>query len=369
MLIKDQLKKILSDLIPLQMESIIDSQIKTKYDRQVLKKTSVFVQQITKLNEQIAFIESLIPKLARSPVVITDDEQIFLIRLFLASKLSVPDSMVSILDEYLKNIGLIWDIIQVSLYRYFSVHFSIKNIVVRVYLFQQGLAHEFYEHTYSGNFNFSVKSGKKKEFTEYKKKRMDYAKEHCIQCRDIFHSMSSDIVDKFEQLKKDFLKCSAQFKLIFDCSSIDDFIFHPEQDYDSLNSLLASLLAFELKFLSVKEKFIGFDSKFHNFLKETNEVIEPILEKNYEYEMRDCGDSCYSMDKIPYRTPFDDIRALIDTLNAVLLKRCEAKCDCQTYISCQRYYPQQIVHKLVILTPEMKQKICKCSAELGKYLE
>ena len=372
--INDQLEKILSNLISLQMKSIIDSQMKTEYDRQVSEKTSGLVQQIRRLTDQIAFIESLIQKLTLSPVEeITGDEQTFLIRLFLASKLSVPDSMVSILDEYLKNIRLMSNTILLSLYRFIRVHFWLQEFVVRVFLCQTGQEREFYETTYSGFITFSVKNGKKEDFNRLTEKLMDGAKKHCIEYRDTFQSMISAL--EFEQLKSDFLECSAQFaKRISGFSSIDDFIFDGEKDSDSLNSLLASLLAFESKFLSQKEKSTVFDREFHKFLKETKDTLEAIFGMHSDSETSSFGDSHKLWESYNYDQPFHEIKTLIETTKSVLFKKCQKDCDCQppthAYDPRQRRLPQhQIVHKLIVLTPEMELEIGQCSAKLQKFLE
>ena len=368
-LFKDQLKKILSDLIPLQMESIINLEKELEYKQQVLEKTSELVQQITRLNEQIAFIESLIKKLALSPVEITGDEQTFLIRLFLSSKLSVPDSMVSILDEYLKNIGLMSNTILLSLYRYIRVHFWLQHFVVRVYLFQKGQERKFYEKTYPNFISFNVKSEEKGEYNKIMEERIHEAKKQSIQYRDTFQSMISAL--EFEKLKLDFLECSAQFaKRISGFSSIDEFIFDGEKDLDSLNSLFASLLVIESKFISEKEKFMEFDRKFRTFLKETKDTLQSIFDMNEDSETTSLADStqCW-INRCEYKQPFADIRDLIETTKSVLFKKCYEDCDCKTRTSSYDYRPQQIVHKLIVLTPEMELKIDQCSAKLPKFLE
>lgn len=372
--IEGKLEKILSDLIPLQMKSIIDSQMKIVYDQQVSEKTSELIKQIRRLNEQIAFIESLIQKLALSPIEeITGDEQTFLIRLFLTSKLSVPDSMVSILDEYLKNIGLMSNTILLSLYRFIRVHFWLQEFVVRVFLCQTRQEREFYETTYSGFVTFNVKSEKKGECKQLTEELMNDAKKHCIQYSDKFQSMISAL--EIEQLKSDFLECSAQFaKQILGFSSIDDFIFHREQDSDSLKSLLASLLVFESKFLSEKEKITVFDGEFHTFLKETKDTLQSIFEMHSNSETSSFEDSYELWESYNYDQQFPEIKILIETTKSVLFKKCQKDCDCQppthAYDPRQRGLPQhQIVHKLIVLTPEMELEIGQCSAKLQKFLE
>jgi len=366
--IEEQIEKILVKLIPLQRESITNPEKKSDYNIQVSEKTSELVQQVTRLNEQIAFIESLIQKLALSPVEITGDEQTFLIRLFLASKLSVPDSMVSILDEYLKNIGLMSNTILLSLYRYIRVHFWLQHFVVRVFLFQARKEREFYKKTPFGFLSFDVKSEKEGECNKIMEELIHEAKKQSIQYRDTFQSMISAL--EFEQLKSGFLECSAQFaKLISDFSSIDDFIFDGEKDLDSLNSLFASLLVFESKFISEKEKFIEFDRKFRTFLKETKDTLQSIFDMHSNSETSLFGESNDLWGSYNYKQPFADIRDLIETTKSVLFKKCYEDCDCQTRTSSYYYRPQQIVHKLIVLTPEMELKIDQWSAELPKFLE
>lgn len=370
--INGQLEKILSDLISLQMKSIIDSQMKTEYDRQVSEKTSGLVQQIRRLTDQIAFIESLIQKLALSPVEITGDEQTFLIRLFLASKLSVPDSMVSTLDKYLKNIGLMWNTILLSLYRFIRVHFWLQEFVVRVFLFRLRQEKDFYDATYLGHVTFDVKRGKREEFKELTEKLMDNAKKQSIEYRDTFQSMISEF--EIEQLKSDFLECSAQFgKQNIYFSSIDDFIFDGKKDSDSLNPLLDSLLAFESKFLSQKEKFTVFDREFHKFLKETEDTLQAIFGMHSDSETRSFGDSHEHWGGYKYDQPFPEIKTLIKTMKDVLLNKCQKDCDCQPVTNpydprLRRSSNVQIVHKPVVLTPEMEQQISECSSNLNKYL-
>jgi hypothetical protein len=372
-LIEGKLKNILSDLIPLQVKSLISLQMKIEYEKQVSEKTSELLQQVTRLNEQIAFIESLIQKLALSSVEITGDEQTFLIRLFLASKLSDPDSMVSILDGYLKNIGLMWNTILLSLYRYNRVHFWLQRFVVRVFLFQKGIEKEFYERAYFGFVTFDVKSEKEEKYNKLMKELIDDAKKKSSQYRDTFQSTISAL--EFEQLKSDFIECSAQFaKLISDFSSIDDFIFDGEKDLNSLNLLLDSLLAFESKFLSEKEKFSVFDREFDKFQKETENTLEAIFGMDKDSDTSHFGDSQELWRNYKYDQPFADIKALIETTKGVLFKKCQKDCDCQPITN--PYDPRigrdrrhQIVHKPVVLTPEMEKQICDVSANLQKLLE
>jgi len=316
----------------------------------------------------------LIQKLSPSPVEeITGDEQTFLIRLYLASKLSDPDSMVSILDGYLKNIRLMWNTILLSLYRYNRVHFYLQRSVVRVFLFQARKEREFYETTYSGFVTFDVKSEKEGKYNEIMKELIDHAKKESIQYRDTFQSTISAL--EFEQLKSDFLECSPQFaKLISDFSSIDDFIFDGEKELNSLNLLLDSLLAFESKFLSEKEKFTVFDREFHNFQKETENTLEAIFGMDSDSETSSFGDSHERWVRYKYDQPFADIKALIETTKGVLFKKCQKDCDCQPITNPYDHRlgqdrRHQIVHKPVILTLEMEKQICDFSANLQKLLK
>ena len=375
--IDQEVENILSRLITLQKELLInpDEKKTEEYKEQILKKTSEPVKQIRRLNQQITFIESLIQKLAPSPVEeITDDEQTFLIRLFLASKLSDPDSMVSTLDKYLKNIGLMWNTIILSLYRYIRVYSDLPNCVVRVFLFQQGIEKEFYKLAYRdyGNSTFDLKEEKKEEFEKHKKELIYGAKIQSIQYRDIFQLMISEIVPEFEKLKLDFLECSSQFEeLISGFSSIDDFIFDSDKDLDSLNRLLDSLLAFESKFLSKKENFTIFDREFHKFQKETEYIIQSIFGMDIDSKTSHYGGEY--QDSYEYDEPFANIKFLIETTNGVLLEKCQKDCDCQPRTSNWNYSPiipeHRIVHKPVILTPEIEQQISEIPEKLQKLLE
>jgi hypothetical protein len=374
--IEQELEKIFIKLIPLLIESLTNREKKDEYERQVLEKTSGLVQQIQRLTDQIAFIESLIQKLAQSPVEeIADDEQTFLIRLFLASKLSDPDSVIATLDGYLKNIGLMWNTIVLSLYRYIRVHLQLQNFVVRVFLFGLRQEKDFYETTSSGFVKFNVKSEKKIACKEIMDELIDDAKKESIEYRDTFQSMIYEFEIEHEQLKSYFLECSAQFVELISCfSSIDDFIFDGKKDSDSLNPLLDSLLAFESKFLSQKEKFTVFDRKFDKFLKETEDTLQAIFEMDSDSETSRFGDSHEHWESYKYDQPFPEIKTLIETTKGVLLNKCQKDCDCQPVTNLydprlKRSPHDPIVHKLVVLTPEMEQEISQRSLELNQILE
>jgi hypothetical protein len=225
---------------------------------------------------KIAFIESLIQKLALEIFEeLTCHEQSFLIRLFIASKLSVSDSTVSILDEKLNDIKLVKMLIQLLLYRYIRIHFYLQNSVARIYLCNTHQEYTFYIVEYS-SLLFEVKRDKRDDFDRIIKSLMHNVYIDYTRYNEKFEGLISAF--EIEQLKSHFLELSAQFeKKCSTFSSIDDFIFHGEKDSDSLNSLLASLIEFESKFLYENEKIIVFKRKFDKFQKKTEEVLEDIF--------------------------------------------------------------------------------------------
>jgi hypothetical protein len=310
------------------------------------------------INDQIAFIESLIQKLALEIVEekITSHEKSFLICLFIELKRNELKTNVPILDEYQKKIELMLEIVNISLYRYISIHKFLAFIVVR--RDNQNL----YETTWPSGVSWDVKLESKKEFYGLLGKVGIDAKEDCTDYRDYFRNLISKF--EFTQLQSELLEFSAQFeKFRPTFSSTDD----DAQDLDSLTSLLALLLEFESKFLSEKEKFLFFEKKFKDFQKQTQAVLQEILDKDYEYEMRGCGDSEFRMRNTPYTVPFAEIRILIETMNAVLSNECQKDCGCHFPNSV--WSSPQFTHKPIVLTPEMKQKIGQCSAELKELLE
>jgi hypothetical protein len=174
------------------------------------------------------------------------------------------------------------------------------------------------------------------------------SKTYCVKHSNSFRDSSSDFV--FDEL-------SAVFDIIcLGFYSIDT------RDLNSLNSLLELLLAFESKFLSEKEKFDVFGRQFKSFQKETQRVLQRIIDSHSDYVMRYCGDSKGRMENTPYTEPFAEMRRLIETMNAVLSNECQKECDCRF----PTYYrlSSQIHHKRIVLTPEMEKQIRRYSAEL-----
>lgn len=313
-----------------------------------------FLNELLEKKEQIAFIGSLIQKLDSEIVEeeLTHSEQSFLICLFIESKFHELNLYVPILDEYQKKIELMLKIVDIFLYRYIRIHEYLAFIVVR----RDNPI--LYKTTWPSGVSWDVKPESKKEYVILYEQVVVDAKNVCTNHRDYFRNLISQF--EFRQLQSEFPEFSAQLEK--NCpafSSIDD-----EQDLDSL---LALLLEFESKFLSEKEKFLFFQRQFKDFQKQTQAVLQEILDKNYEYKMRDCGDSEFLMMNTPYTEPFAEIRILIETMNAVLSKECQKDCGC--HLPNSFWSSRQFTHKRIGLTPEMNQKIGQHSEEFEKLLK
>ena len=317
-----------------------------------------FLNELLEKKEQIAFIGSLIQKLDSEIVEeeLTHSEQSFLICLFIESKFHELNLYVPILDEYQKKIELMLKIVDIFLYRYIRIHEYLAFIVVR------RDNPNLYKKTWPSGVSWDVNPDSKEKYYELLGKVGIEAKAVCTNHRDYFRNLISEC--KFTQLQSEFKEFSAQFEKIRPTfSSTDD----GAQDLDSLTSLLALLLEFESKFLSEKKKFLFFEKEFKDFQKQTQAVLQEILDKDYEYKMRDCGDSVFCMMNTPYTEPFAEIRILIETMNAVLSKECQKDCGC--HLPKSFWSSPQFPHKPIVLTPEMEQKIGQHSAELKELLE
>ena len=102
-----------------------------------LKDNEKLLMELLKTNkgqENLAFIESLIQKLAHAKSIeeLREDEQSFLICLFIESKITEINSNISILNEYPKKIELMLKIVDVYLWRYYSILNELAYIVVRL---------------------------------------------------------------------------------------------------------------------------------------------------------------------------------------------------------------------------------------------
>lgn len=294
--------------------------------------------------EKLLFIE-LIQKLAREIVEeMTKEEQSFLIRLFIESKIN---ELKLIIHKCPKKIELMLKIIDVSLLRYNYIFNKLADIVVRLN------NSELYTPIWPSDFSWEVKKEKKREYYELLGEVGDDSKTDCAEHRNYFRDLSSDFV--FEELYAELDIIRLAFY------SIDT------RDLNSLNSLLELLLAFESKFLSEKEKFDVFERKFKSFQKETKDVLEQIINSHYQYEMKYCGDSPYCMENTPYTEPLADMRILIETMNAVLSNECQKDCDC--HLPKTHWSSSQFTHKPIVLTPELVEQIVQHSAELKELLK
>jgi hypothetical protein len=275
-------------------------------------------------------IQKLAPEIVEEELA--HNEQSFLICLFIESKRNELKTNVPILDEYRKKIELILKIVDVSLLRYDSIFNELAYIVVR--LNNPGL----YETIWPSDVSWDFKKERKEEYYALLGEVGVDSITYCAKYRNNFRDLSSDFV--FEELYAEF---------------------------DSLNSLLDLLLAFESKFLSEKKKFDVFEKEFKSFQKETQDVLQEIINGYYKYEMRNCGDSSELMANKKYIEPFAEIKRLIETMNAVLSKECQENCEC--HLQKFRRSSSQFTHKPIVLTPELDKQIGQCSAELEKLLE
>ena len=245
----------------------------------------------------------------------------------------------SILDDLQKNTEIIWELIRVSLYLYIRIHECLAFIVVRQVQDNQYL----YENKWPSGVSWDVISNQRTKHQQLINNVIVDAKKICVEYYKKFQGLISTL--EIEQLKLDFIELSAQF---------------PE-----LNSVF--LNEFESKVLSEKEKYLFFKKEFENFQKQTQEVLQKILDEDYEYEMRGCGDSSELMAKIEYTEPFSDIKILIKTMNAVLSNECQKDCGC--HLPKSYWSSPQFTHKPIVLTPVMKQQICQCFDELEELFE
>lgn len=110
-----------------------------------------FSQSQNRLIEQLAFVESMIQKLSQQKIELTGEEEEFLSRLFLASKLGSPESMKVEFDVYLKKLELMSEIVDLLLYRYHQIMRSSSLYMVHNHLFKTDLAETLYEKTAFGN--------------------------------------------------------------------------------------------------------------------------------------------------------------------------------------------------------------------------
>ena len=317
--IQTELKNILIILFPKLLTGF------QSYQNEVEEQTLPFRQRHNQLLEQLTFVESMIQKLSQPKIELTDGEEQFLGRLFLASKLGSPESMSSELGEYLKKLKLRSDIIWLTLNRYKCIMTTwYSEYVVRAYLCQTGKGQDYYE---TGSFNYltwEIKPEKMKDYDALAKELTESAMKYCVENRDIFMKCFSGF--KFKKLMSDFQGYVSTFSEQFPIPIID-FVFSQEES-ESSNQLLESLLTLESTFIDEKKKLQAFSKQFYEFLNEIKANLTPIFQKQREYETHDFGDCPLANSRYRYQELEQDLKYLMMKLTAVLENKCQNTCRC-----------------------------------------
>jgi hypothetical protein len=319
------------------------------------------------------FVQSLIQKLSQPQLELSPDEQGFLIRLFLASKLSSPELMTSELEQCMKNLKMMFDTIALTLFRYYRIHQYYPEAFVRNHLCSVRKERDFYDPTISGSFfTFDVIQGKEKEYDDVRKELFDLAKTFCLEIYTRFNQQLSTF--GFDKLKTDFQSDVSKFSERVGCGNrIYDIAFNRDLfKSDFINDLLVSFLTFESKFIEEKQKLQDFSNQFAAALKEILEKIELINHKQHEYETTDFGHADHQpTTRSSYTEPFEESRDLAALLNAVLKKKCQQNCDCnhRRFVNGQ-WKPNldQIVHKPVVMTPAEIAQVGRFVAHFSEEL-
>ena len=322
---------------------------------------------------RLAIVELLISKLSQPQFEFSPDDQGFLIRLFLASKLSSPELMTSELEQCMKNLKLMFDTIALTLFRYYRIHQYCPEAFVRSYLCSIEKEELFYERTISGSFfTFDVKSEKEKKYDDVRKELFDLAKTFCLETYTMFNQQLSTF--GFDKLKTDFQSDVSKFSERVGCGNrIYDIAFNRDLfKSDFINDLLVSFLTFESKFIEEKQKLQDFSNQFAASLKEIIEKIKPIINSHREYETTDFGHADHQpTPRSSYTEPFEELRDLAALLNAVLENKCQQNCDCKRnfYGTGRRQPPpDEIVHKPVVMTPEEIEQVGRFVASFSEEL-
>jgi hypothetical protein len=320
-----------------------------------------------------AFVQSLIQKLSQPQLELSPDEQGFLIRLFLASKLSSPELMTSELEQCMKNLKMMFDTIALTLFRYYSIHQCCPEAFVRSYLCSIGKEREFYDPTNSGSFcTFDVIRRKEQEYDEVRKELANSAKIFCVETYNMFNQRLSTF--EFNKLMSEFQSGVSKFSERFGCGNqIYEIAFNRELfDSNFMNYLLVSLLTFESKFIEEKQKLQDFSNQFAASLKEILEKIELINHKQYEYKTTDFGYADHQpTPRSSYTEPFEESRDLAALLNAVLENKCQQNCECNHRLFVNGQWKpnlDQIVHKPVVMTPAEIAQVGRFVASFSEEL-
>ena len=320
-----------------------------------------------------AFVQSLIQKLSQPQLELSPDEQGFLIRLFLASKLSSPELMTSELEQCMTNLKMMFDTIALTLFRYYRIHQCCPEAFVRSYLCSIGKEREFYDPTNSGSFfTFDVIRRKEQEYDEVRKELANSAKIFCLETYNMFNQRLSTF--EFNKLMSEFQSGVSKFSERFGCGNqIYEIAFNRELfDSNFMNYLLVSLLTFESKFIEEKQKLQDFSNQFAASLKEILEKIEPIINSHREYETTDFGHADHQpTPRSSYTEPFEESRDLAELLTAVLKKKCQQNCDCNHHRFVNGQWKpnlDEIVHKPVVMTPDEIAQVGRFVAHFSEEL-
>ncbi len=291
-----------------------------EFARQVEEQMLPFSESQNRLIEQLTFVESMIQKLSQQQFKLTDEEEEFLSRLFLASKLGSPESMKVEFDEYLKKLKLMSEIVDLLLYRYIRIVQSSSLYMVRIHLFETGCAETFYEKSTFSSITWDLKRDKDEEFSKIAKECTELEMRYCAEKFNAFKQQFSDF--KFNELLSNLQKCVSIFSEQFPISIID-FVFSQEKS-DVFKSLLESLLTLETTFLDEKKKFQQFSVQIQTFLNEINTKLERIFDSQRAYETHDFGDCHHTWKGYEFKEPLSNVNSLIMKLTAVWKNACKA---------------------------------------------
>ncbi len=362
--VETQLKNVLNTLVQMLLTDF------PNYQKQVDEQTLSFRQRHELLREWLALVESMIQKLSQHPFELTDREEMFLSRLFLASKLGSPNSIKSEVHKCLKDVKLMSDIVYLTLIRYSRVMTRMNShLFVRAHLYKIGKQEEFYVYpeSYSSCLSWFIKPEKQNDYRVLAEELTDSALKYCVEKRNIFKQCFYDF--NFEKLMSDFEGCVSAFSEQFPIPIID-FVFSQEES-DFFNKLLESLLTFESTFIDEKKKLHAFSTQIYApFLKEISEKLAPILSKQHYYETRDFGDCPRLNSGYQYKELCSDLKYLIMTMTDVLQNKCQQTCMCIniTPNECHRMNSQphifgKIVHTIVVMKPDETVEVDKLVRE------
>jgi hypothetical protein len=326
-----------------------------------------FSESQKRLIEQLTFVESMIQKLSQQQFKLTDREEEFLSRLFLASKLGSSESMKVEFDEYSKKLKLMSEIVDLLLYRYIRIVQSSSLYMVRIHLVGDDLAETFYDKTDFGNITWDMKSGKDQEFSDLAKKLISDSMTYCAERYDAFKQQFSGF--KFNELLSDFqTSVVSTFSKQFQISTIE-FVFSQEKS-DVFKSLLESLLTFESTFLDEKKKFKQFSKEIMTFLNEINTKLERIFDSRRAYDTRDFGACHHTWQGYKFIEPLSDVGSLLIKLTAVWKKACDDNCRaCHHSHSDSQHLYGKIVHTPVVMTPAEIAEVDKLVERVPELLK